>query len=177
MTGNVTERHLIWASLTTGLIAVAVFMVGLSDPAYYDPVTTFDFVASVLNDLVLLSAAVALIIWWRVTPVNRSALLILGAGIALVIWSFGNVLEEIARYDLGETIYFVGGIGAFGLTAAAGVATLTSPSRWRWSGLFLLAISAGIGFDSVPIWPFAWLGFAYVLWKGLLGSPVSATGS
>jgi hypothetical protein len=167
-------HRLIWASFITGLLALAGFLIGLSDPAYYDPVTTLDYIASVLNDLGLLAAGATLIIWSRVTPVRRAWLFILGAGIGMILWSIGNALGEIGRLDFGDTVYFVGSIGGFGLTAAAGVVTMTAPSRWRWSGLFLLGISVGIGFDSIPIWPFAWLGFAYVLGRGLMEEPAQS---
>jgi hypothetical protein len=160
--------------LITGLMNLAGFVVGLSDPAYYDPQTGLDYVASVLNFVGPLATGLALVVWWRVTPVRRAALLILGAGIGAVTWSFGNLLEEILRLDLGTDLYFFGATAAFGLSAAAGVVTLTAPTEWRWSGLFLLAVSAGIGFDSIPFWPVAWLGFAYVLRRGIFEKPGEA---
>jgi hypothetical protein len=156
------DRHLVRASVTAGLFEAAGFVVGFFDPAYYKPVTAFDYFGSVLNDLGLVAAGVALIIWWRISPVRSSALLVLGAGIGLALWSLGNVLEELMGLAFGETLFFVGGVGAFGLSAAAGVVTLFASSRWRWSGLVLLAISASIGFE-VPTAPVAWLVFAYLL--------------
>ncbi len=163
-----------WASATAGVVTATGFIVQAFDPAYFDPVTPFDYFGSVLNDLGLLTAGVALIIWWRVTPVRRSALLILGTGIGLLLWTVGNVLEEIMGLDLGETLYFVGGVGAFGLSAAAGVVTLSAPSRWRWSGLVLLAISASIGFEALPFSQLAWLGFAYLVARRWFDMPAQA---
>ena len=164
-----------WASAAAGVVTATGFIVQFFDPAYYDPVTPFDYFGSVLNDVGLLTAGVALIIWWRVTPVRRSALLILGTGVGLLLWSVGNVLEEMLRIDLGETLYFVGGVGAFGLSAAAGVVTLSAPSRWRWSGLVLLAIAASIGFEALPFSPPAWLVFAYLLARGWFDTPARAS--
>lgn len=169
-----TGRHLIWAAAVAAFVTGAGFIVGLSDPVYYDPVTPFDYFGSVLNDLGLLTAGVALIIWWRVTPVRRSALLILGTGIGLLLWTVGNVLEEMVRIDLGETLYFVGAVGVFGLSAVAGVVTLTSSSRWRWSGLVLLALSASIGFEALPFSQLAWLGFAFLLARRWFDIPAQA---
>jgi|GEM_PF-2701354 hypothetical protein len=170
-----TDRHLVWASVTAGLLAGAGFVVGFFDPAYYKPVTAFDYFGSVLNDLGLVGAGVALIIWWRITPVRSSAPLVLGAGIGLALWAVGNVLEELIGVPLGETIYFVGGVGAFGLSAAAGAVTLFAQSRWRWSGLILLSISVSIGFEVIPTAPVAWLVFAYLLSSGWFDTPSDAS--
>jgi hypothetical protein len=173
-----TVRHLMWASLATGLIAVVWYVNSLSDPAYYDPQTIADYAASVLAEIFFLSAAYTLAVWWRVTPVRRSALLILGAAGGFALWSVGNVLEEIMDISIGEGIYFVGAGLALVLTAIGGVVTLTAPSRWRWSGVVLLAIPASFLLEDVLTGAVAvipWLGFAYVLWRGMLDVPSEAS--
>lgn len=157
-----------WASLITGLIALIWYINSLSDPAYYDPQTLTDYLASMLAQMFFLAAAYTFVVWWRVTPVRRSALMLLGAAVGFVLWSAGNVLEEIMRIKFGEDIYFVGAGLAIILTAIAGVVTLTAPTRWRWSGLVLLAITASFLLEEVPIAPIPWLAFAYVLWRGML---------
>ncbi len=166
-----THRHLMWAAAVAGVVGAIGFIVVSSDAAYYDPVSAFDYFGSISNDLGLLTAGVALIIWWRVTPVRRSALLILGAGVGLLLWTVGNALGEIMRLDVGDTVYFIGGVGAFGLSAAAGVVTLSAQSRWRWSGLVLLAIAASIGYDVLPFSPPAWLVFAHLLARRWFDEP------
>lgn len=171
-----TQRHLMWASVVAGVVGAIGFIFVSLDAAYYDPGTPFDYFGSISNDLGLLTAGVALVVWWRVTPVRRSALLILGTGAGLLLWTVGNVLEELMGLDLGETVYFVGAVGAFGLSAAAGVVTLSAPSRWRWSGLVLLAIAASIGYDVLPFAPPAWLVFAYLLARGWFDTPAPQRG-
>jgi hypothetical protein len=173
-----TVRHLMWASLVTGLIAVVWYVNSLSDPAYYDPETIADYAASVLAEIFFLSAAYTLAVWWRVTPVRQSALFILGAAVGFALWSVGNVLEEIMGIDLGEGIYFVGAGLAGVLTAIGGVVTLTAPTRWRWSGVVLLAIPASFLLEDVlttAVAAIPWLGFAYVLWRGMLDVPSDAS--
>ena len=169
-----TVRHLMWASLTTGLIAVIWYVNSLSDPAYYDPQTIADYAASILAEIFFLAAALTLVVWWRVTPVRRSAVMLLGAAVGFALWSVGNVLEEIMRIGLGEGIYFVGAALAGVLTTLGGVVTLTAPTRWRWSGLVLLAITASFLLEDLLTGAVAavpWLGFAYVLWRGMLDPP------
>lgn len=170
-----TQRHLIWAAAVAAFVTGAGFIVGLSDPAYYDPVTLFDYFGSVSNDLSILTSGFALLLWSRVTPLRRASLLILGAGIGMIIWTVGNVLEEIMHLQIGEDLYFVGSIAFFGLSVAAGVVTLTAPTRWRWSGLLLLGLAAGIAFEGVPFWPVMWLALAVLLARGWFDDPAQAT--
>ena len=85
-----TVRHLMWASLATGLIALMWLVGSLSDPAYYDPQTVSDYLASALAEIMLLAIAYSLIVWWRVTPVRRGALMLPGAAVGFVLWSVGN---------------------------------------------------------------------------------------
>ena len=176
-----TVRHLMWASLITGLIVAVWFVNSLSDPAYYDPQTITDYVASVLAEIFFLAAAYTFVVWWRVTPVRRSAWMLLGAAVGFVLWSVGNVVEEIMRIDFGENLYFVGATLAIVLTALAGVVTLTAPTRWRWTGLVLLTITASFAFEdlfeAIPIVVVPWLAFAFVLWRGMLDVPKASAES
>ena len=174
----VTVRHLMWASLTTGLIVAVWFINSLSDPAYYDPQTITDYAASVLAEIFFLAAAYTLVVWWRVTPVRRSAPMLLGAAIGFALWSVGNVLEEIMRIEFGANLYFVGITMAIVLTALAGIVTLTAPTRWRWSGVILLAITASFLLEDLltgAVAAIPWLGFAYVLWRGMLDVPTASS--
>ena len=157
--------------LITGLIVLVWHISSLSDPAYYDPQTITDYVAPILAEIFFLAAAYTYVVWWRVTPVRRSALMLLGAAVGFVLWSVGNVLEEIMRIKFGEDVYFVGAGLAIVLTAIAGVVTLTAPNRWRWTGLVLLTITASFLLEDLPIAPIPWLAFAFVLWRGMLDVP------
>lgn len=148
-------------------------VISLSEPAYYDPQTLVDYTSSVLAEILFLAFAYTFVVWWRVTPVRRSAFLLPGAAFGFVLWSVGNVLEEILRIGFGEWVYFVGaGIGII-LTALAGVVTLTANSRWRWSGLVLLGIVSAFLLEDVllPFVPVPWLVFSYLLWRGVLDEP------
>ena len=82
-----TVRHLMWASLVTGLIALVWLVSSLSDPAYYDPQSVSDYVASALGEITFLAFAYTLVVWWRVTPVRRGVLMLPGAAFGFVLWS------------------------------------------------------------------------------------------
>lgn len=168
-----TVRHLMWASLATGLIATIWLVSSLSDPAYYDPQTVSDYVASVLAEIMFIAFAYTYVVWWRVTPVRRGVLMLPGAAFGFVLWSAGNVLEEIMGIEFGAWLFFVGAFVAFVLTALTGVVTLTAPVRWRWSGLILLGITLSLSNQEIPIAPIPWLAFAFVLWRGLLDDPAA----
>ncbi len=71
-----TTRHLVGASLVTGLGLVVLSIIGLSDPTYYDPQAVLDYAASILAIALFLGVAYTLVVWYRVTPVRRAALLL-----------------------------------------------------------------------------------------------------
>jgi len=169
-----TVRHLTWASLGTGLIAAVWTVSSLSDPAYYDPQTVSDYMASAIAEITLLAFAVTLLIWWRVTPVRRGVLMLPGAAVGFVLWSVGNVLEEIMGIEFGAYFFFVGAFLAYVLVALVGIVTLTVPLRWRWSGLVLLGVTASLSNQDIPIAAIPWLAFAFVLWRGVLDEPAGA---
>jgi len=156
---------LIIASAVAGLVSLTGFLVGLSDPVYYSPETSIDYLAAVLNTAGPFAAAVALLIWWKVTPVRRGAILILAAATAAFALGLGNLLEDIVGLEWAGDLFFYGGFAMFATTALAGLMALTVNERWRWSGLFLLAIAAGLGFDSALIWGVAWLALAVAVWR------------
>jgi hypothetical protein len=166
-------RHLMWASLAAGLIATAWLVSSLSDPAYYDPQTVSDYLASALAEISFIAFAYTYVVWWRVTPVRRGALMLPAAAFGFVLWSAGNVLEEIMGIEFGAWLFFVGAFVAFVLTAIAGVVTLTAPVRWRWSGLVLLGITLSLSNQDFYITPVPWLAFAFVLWRGILDEPAT----
>jgi hypothetical protein len=170
-----TVRHLMWASLETGLNALMWLVGSLSDPAYYDPQTVSDYLASALAEIMLLAIAYTLIVWWRVTPLRRGALMLPGAAVGFVLWSVGNVLEEIMGIQFGAYFFFVGASIAYVLVAFAGVVTLTVPLRWRWSGLVLLGVTASLSNQDISIAPIPWRAFAFVLWRGMLDEPAESS--
>ena len=164
-----TIRHLAIASLGTGLIALVGFLVGLTDPAYYAPETTHDYAAATLNTLGPVAAAIALFIWWRVAQVRRGVFLILIAAASGLLYGVGNFLGDIAGWGPGDDLFFYGSAAFFVASVTAGVVVLTVRSNWRWSGLFLLAVAAGVGVDSAIVSAVAWLALGVVLWRGRLG--------
>lgn len=166
-----SERTLFGWAVAAGVLTGAGFVVGLFDPAYYAPVTGFDYLGSILNDAYLAVSGLALIIWSRATPVPRTRILILVSGVGLLLWTVGNVLEEIVGLDVGTVLFFAGSITAFTLTAAAGVVTLFNRTRWRWSGLVLLGIAAGVGVEAIPFVPIAWLSLSVLLARDWFNTP------
>lgn len=155
-----------WWAAAAGLVTAAGFVIGLMDPAYYNPVTVFDYVGSYVNDATLAVSGIALIVWSRVTPVRRTRVLILAAGVGLIVWTVGNVLEEIYGLEVGTNLFFAGSITTLATTAIAGIVTLFDQTRWRWSGLLLLGLTVGIGVDSIPLFPVVWVALAVFLARG-----------
>ncbi len=79
------------------------------------------------------------------------------------------------RIEFGAYFFFVGAFVAFVLVAVAGVATLTVPLRWHWSGLVLIGVAASLSNQGIPIAPIPWLVFAFVLWRGTINEPAPAS--
>ena len=141
---------------------------------YYAPETTLDYAIASLNTLGPFATSLAMFICWKVLPLGRRGLLIpLGATEAFVFGA-GNFLGDIADLDVGDDLFFYGGAWFFGVSVAAGVIVLTAPNRWRWSGLLLLGLGAGVGLDSAVIWVAAWMAFVVVLWRSLLDEQAPA---
>ena len=155
------------ASVVAGLVPLVGLVIGLSDPAYYAPQDPIDYLAAFLNTAGPVAVAVALFVWWKVTPVRRGAALILLGAVAAVVFGLGNFLEDIAGVEWGFALFGIGGMAFVATTGLAGVLTLTVKDPWRWSGLFLLAVGAAPALDSGLVWVVAWLGFAIALQRGL----------
>jgi hypothetical protein len=160
-----TTRHLTTAAVVAALVSLAGILVGLSDPAYYDPVTAIDYLAAALNTAGPFAASVVLVVWWKVVPVRRARWLVLGAAISVFVMGLGNFIEDVLELDWGGDL-FTFGFGAFALGAVAGIVTLTASGRWRWSGLFLLGFAASLGFDAGELAFINWTVLAVLLSRG-----------
>ena len=135
-----------------GALTLAREVVGLADPAYYDPVTGLDYAAAWLTSLAGGVAAVALFVWWRRSPVRRGAWLLVIAAVAFVMSAFGNLAGDVFDIEVGDT-FWTAGIFGFGATILAGAAALTVNDPYRWSGLFLIGYAAGWSFpDAGGLW-------------------------
>lgn len=135
-----------------GLLTLIRQVVELSDPAYYNPVTTLDYVAAWLTSIAVGTTAVALLVWWRRTPIRRGSWLLMIAGLTFAVSAAGNLLEDVFDLAIGGDL-FTAGIVGFGATILAGVLALTVSDPYRWSGLFLIGYAAGLGFpDSGGLW-------------------------
>lgn len=155
-----------WWAGAAAVVTAAGYFFGLFGPAYYDPVTAFDYLGSFINDATLAVSGLALIVWSRVTPVRNTGALILVAGVGLIVWTVGNVLEEIYGLELGTDLFFAGSITTLASTAVAGILTLFDRTRWRRSGLLLLGLTVGIGVDVIPMFPIVWTALAVLLARG-----------
>ena len=165
-----TWRHVRYASLSAGLVALVGFLVGLADPAYYDPVKFIDWVSAALNTLGPLAAAWALFVWWKVTTVRRGAFLILAASAAAATFGLGNMFEDILDLDWGFLLFGIGGIAVVLFAALAGILALTVDSKLRWTGLFLMGVAAGPALDSALVWVIVWIAFAAIPWQTYAGT-------
>lgn len=126
-----TTRQVAFVSLLAALVSLLGLLVGLGDPEYYAPETTLDYASAALNSLGPLVAALAMLVWWRVMPLGRRALLIPIAATGAVLFGLGNFLEDIAGLGVGEDLYFFGGAAFFAVSVVAGVIVLTAPHRLR----------------------------------------------
>ncbi|MDH3305982.1 MAG: hypothetical protein OEO77_00480 [Acidimicrobiia bacterium] len=91
----------------------------------------------------------ALILWWRTTPIRRGSLFLLVAGVATAGSGIGNFLEDVLDIEFGETLFTYGGmIGSVALLlAAVSMLTVRHPLRWR-TLLLLTFLGGGIFPDS-----------------------------
>lgn len=126
-----------------GLLTIGRAAIELTEPAYYDPVTALDYTAAIGSSVAWGGMAVALFLWWSVTPIRRWSIFVLLSAIGVLVSSLGNFLEDIVRTSFGEFLFSYGGMaGAISLILAA-VTALSAKSRFRWSGLFMLGVVAG----------------------------------
>ena len=133
------------ATLATGLLMVVSWWLGRSEPAYYDPVTVADHLAASMNSLVPLAWAMTLTVWGRTAPVRRGHWLFPLAAAGFVGMAVFNALEDLAGQDWAGNLWAASTLLGMAATIAAGLVTLTTPVRWRWSGLALLLFLAALG--------------------------------
>ena len=131
-----------------GVLTLARQAIELTEPAYYDPVTGLDFVAAWLTSIAVGMTAVALVMWWRRTPIRRASWLLLIGALGFGLSAVGNVLGDVFDLAFGDDLFFAGAVG-FGATLLAGVLALTVRNPYRWSGLFLIGYSAGFAFPDL----------------------------
>ena len=128
-----------------GALSVTRQLVGLADPAYYDPVTPLDFAAAWLTSLATATAALAWAAWWRQTPIRRGSWLLPVAAAAYLASAVGNVLGDVfGLADVGETLWTAGMVATLAALLSAAL-TLTVPHPGRWSGAFLAVYALGWG--------------------------------
>jgi len=133
------------ATLATGLLMIVSWWLGRSEPAYYAPVTVTDHLAASMNSLLPLAWALTLLIWGRTAPVRRGHWLFPLAATGFAGMAVFNALEDLAGQPWAGTPWAASTLLGMVATIAAGVVTLTTPTRWRWSGLALLLFLAALG--------------------------------
>jgi hypothetical protein len=133
------------ATLGTGLLMIVSWWLGRSEPAYYDPVSVADHLAASMNSLVPLAWAVTLLIWGRTAPALRGHWLFFVAAAAFVGMAVFNALEDLGGQEWAEAPWAASTTLGMVATIAAGLVTLTIPTRWRWTGLALLLFLATLG--------------------------------
>lgn len=139
--------------IASGALTLVRAAVELSEPVYYDPVSSLDDAAVVLTSAAGGALSVAFYSWWRTAPFPRLSIILLVAAIGIAAESVGNLLEDGFDSEFGATLYDNGGlVGAVALIVTAAVALSTATSM-RWSGLFLLASLGGAIFpDDGGLW-------------------------
>jgi hypothetical protein len=141
----------LWFTVAGVLTLIREF-IGLTDPVYYDPITTLDYSAAWLTSIAGGVAAGGLFLWWRHSSVRRGSWLLLLAAVAFATSATGNLLGDVFNLEIGEQLWAAGGV-AFVALVLAGVAALTVRNSYRWSGLLLIGYAAGWGFpDSGGLW-------------------------
>jgi hypothetical protein len=134
----------------------------VSEPAYYDPSTLFDYFAVMSLTTIFLVTGVALVLLWRDPPVRRGSLFLLLAGIGAAAVGLGNLFEDAFDVEAAVWVFFGGGLLMMVTLLVAGVAALTVRSPRRWSGLFLLFAAPGVmlGFGGVMM-GVSWILFGF----------------
>ncbi len=101
----------------------------MADPVYWNPSSLLDYSAAVLTTVGWVVTGVALVLWWRTTPILRGSLFLLVAGVATAVSGIGNLLEDVLDIEFGEVLFTYGGmIGAVAILLAA-VSMLTVRHR------------------------------------------------
>ncbi len=111
--------------IVAGGLTLTREVIGLADPAYYDPVSTLDYAAAWLTSLSLAAAAVALFLWWRLSPVRRGSLVLLMATGGVAAFSIGNLLGDVFDAEAGDLLWTLGGITMFVGLIVTGLLALT----------------------------------------------------
>jgi hypothetical protein len=134
----------------------------VSEPAYYDPSTLFDYFAVMSLTTIFLVTGVTLVLLWRDPPVRRGSLFLLLAGIGAAAVGLGNLFEDAFDVEAAVWVFFGGGLLMMVTLLVAGVAALTVRSPRRWSGLFLLFAAPGVmlGFGGVMM-GVSWILFGF----------------
>jgi hypothetical protein len=126
-----------------GILVVARAIMEMADPVYWNPSSLLDYSAAVLTTVGWVVTGVALVLWWRTTPIRRGSLFLLVAGVATAVSGIGNLLEDVLDIEFGEVLFTYGGmIGAVAILLAA-VSMLTVRHRLRWTALFLVTFVGG----------------------------------
>ncbi len=112
-----------------GILVVARAVMEMADPVYWNPSSLLDYSAAVLTTVGWVVTGVALVLWWRTTPIRRGSLFLLVAGVATAVSGIGNLLEDVLDIEFGEVLVTYGGmIGAVAILLAA-VSMLTVRHR------------------------------------------------
>ena len=138
----------VWWVAAAAVLWLARQLIGLSDPAYYDPVTVLDYAAAWMTSIAGVATAVALVMWWRISPVRWGRWIFLVAAAAFFLSAVGNVLGDVYDLEIGEALWTAGGLAVV-TTVAAGLITLIWSSSARLSGLFLVVFAVSLGLPDV----------------------------
>ncbi len=146
MSSSALSRIGVWFLLAGGLVAIRAF-IELSGPVYWQPATLLDYSAVILTTVAWVVTGVALLSWWRSSPLRRGSVLLALGGVGTLLSGVGNLLEDVFDVGFGEFLFnYPGMIGAVGILVGA-LGVLTVKDSLRWVGLGLLAFIAGAIFD------------------------------
>ena len=156
-------RRVLSAAIVAAGVAFLRFLVGLTDPTYYQPETFVDYSAALLTTGSAIATAVALWVWGSAQDRRVSTVLLRVAALAYVSWGLGNLVEDVVGWSWGDPLFVFGGMASVLVLVAAGIAILFTSRRWRWSGFVPFGLAAALAFDEMLIAAITWSGFALQL--------------
>lgn len=156
-------RRLLSTAIVAGGVALLGFVVGLTDPTYYQPETLVDYSAALLTTGSAIATAVSLWVWGSAQDRRVSTLLLRVAALAYSSWGLGNLIEDVIGWSWGDLLFVFGGMASVLVLAAAGIVIVITSRRWRWFGFVPVGLAAALALDEMLIAAITWFGFVLSL--------------
>jgi hypothetical protein len=162
-------RACLVAFFVAAALSLAYAAIGFADTNSDDPQSVSDYAAVILFSAALIgvAAALAFLRQLRAAPSRSSASIGLAAAAAgAALAGVGNFIEDGLGVSAFGLLFVLGGLALIvGVLAAATMAITTAPP-WRWVGVALFLLAAGIAIGEEPgfaLVALVWLALAFGL--------------